>query len=192
VEGQNTTTNSGQNRTIPTQRISQAQMKEIRENGLCYYCDEKYNQSHKCKFPKIYLIQSMEWKPGEKIVENDQCLQGEEIEQGLLDHLPEISLHAIFGTPTPNTMRLVGFIKTQQVVILIDSGNTHNFLDPSVVKKIQLPILSYNRIQVKVANGDTIQSEGQCSDVSLKVQGVVLTTEFYILMLGGCDMVLGV
>jgi len=87
---------------------------------------------------------------------------------------------------------LVGFIKTQQVVILIDSGNTHNFLDPSVVKKIQLPILSYNRIQVKVANGDTIQSEGQCSDVSLKVQGVVLTTEFYILMLGGCDMVLGV
>jgi hypothetical protein len=78
------------------------------------------------------------------------------------------------------------------VVILIDSGSTHNFLDPSVVKKTQLPIMSYNRIQVRVANGDSIQSEGQCSGVSLKVQGVILTTEFYILTLGGCDMVLGV
>jgi hypothetical protein len=56
-------------------------------------------------------------------------------------------------------------------VILIDSGSTHNFLYPSVVKKTQLPILSYNRIQVRVANGDSIQSEVQCSGVSLKVQG---------------------
>jgi hypothetical protein len=47
-------------------------------------------------------------------------------------------------------------------------------------------------MQVKVANGDTIQSQGRCKDVFLKVQGTILTKEFYILTLGGCDIVLGV
>jgi hypothetical protein len=134
----------------------------------------------------------MEWKQDEQdMADNSVCIEEEGIEE-LGVNLPEISLHAISGTPTPHTMRVVGFIRGQMVVILIDSGSTHNFLDPSIVKKTQLSILSHTRITVKVANGDTIQSEGQCSDVSLKVQGVILTTEFYILSLGGCDMVLGV
>jgi hypothetical protein len=90
-------------------------MKERREKGICYYCDKNYNPSHKCKSPKIYLIQGMEWKPDEKQNEDCECrheLEEGEVEHELIDHLPEISLHAIFGTPTPNTMRLVGFIRT--------------------------------------------------------------------------------
>jgi hypothetical protein len=160
-------------------------MRERREKGLCYYCDDKYSQSHVCKTPRIFLIQGMEWE--QDMADNSVCIEEEGIEE-LGVNLPEISLHAISGTPTPHTMRVVGFIRGQMVVILIDSGSTHNFLDPSIVKKTQLSILSHTRITVKVANGDTIQSEGQCSDVSLKVQGVILTTEFYILSLGGCDI----
>jgi hypothetical protein len=84
-------------------------------------------------------------------------------------------------------MRLVGLIGIQQVVILINLGSTHDLLDPLVVKEIDLQIISYNKIQVKVANGDTIQSEGKCNVVSLKGQGTIITTKFYICTLGGCD-----
>jgi hypothetical protein len=60
-------------------------------------------------------------------VEDQQC--GEHV--GNL----EISIHAISGIPTPNTMRIIGTIQQQRVVILVDLGSTHNFLDPSVVKR---------------------------------------------------------
>lgn len=89
-------------------------------------------------------------------------------------------------------MRLVGLIRNQRVVILIDSGSTHNFLDPALLRKVSLCVSHTVKLQVKVANGATIQSDGQCSSVSLKVQGNTITTNFYLLTLGGCDVVLGV
>jgi hypothetical protein len=51
---------------------------------------------------------------------------------------PEIYIHTISGTPTPNTMRIVGTIQQQIVVILVDSRSTHNFLDPSIVKRTSI------------------------------------------------------
>jgi hypothetical protein len=46
----------------------------------------------------------------------------------------DISLHAITGSNHPKTMRIIRRIGNQRVVILIDSGNTHNFLDSSIVQ----------------------------------------------------------
>jgi hypothetical protein len=37
---------------------------------------------------------------------------------------PKISIHAISGSPSLNTMRIVGTIQQQLVVILVDSGST--------------------------------------------------------------------
>jgi hypothetical protein len=45
---------------------------------------------------------------------------------------------------------------------------------------------------VRVANGATILSEGRCKSVSLRVQGHSITTNFYLSLLGGCDVVLRV
>jgi hypothetical protein len=57
------------------------------------------------------------------------------------------------------------------VSILIDSGSTHNFLDPTILAKVNLPVTSTPLLQVKIANGDNIQCFGQVTVVSLKVQG---------------------
>lgn len=40
-----------------------------------------------------------------------------------------ISLHAMVGTPNQRTMHVHGFINIKHVVILIDTGSTHEFLD---------------------------------------------------------------
>jgi hypothetical protein len=48
------------------------------------------------------------------------------------------------------------------------------------------------KLDVRVANGAKVESEGRCHQVSLKIQGQEFSTTFYLIPLGGCDMVLGV
>jgi hypothetical protein len=43
-----------------------------------------------------------------------------------------------------------------------------------------------------VANGEEMLSEGKCIDVCLKLKGNTFCSKFFVLILGGCDVVLGV
>lgn len=78
------------------------------------------------------------------------------------------------------------------VVILLDSGSTHSFLDPVVLSRVLLPVDTTVKLQVRVANGAKVDNEGRCHSVTLKIQGHMFTTTFYLIPLGGCDMVLDV
>ena len=69
---------------------------------------------------------------------------------------PVISLYAMLGTGDSNTMRLQGRIKSLKVVILVDSGNTHNFMDQAIVKKVSCQTHTMARTGVTIANGDKI------------------------------------
>ena len=39
---------------------------------------------------------------------------------------PTISCNALVGITTPQTLNLEGYIKKKKVIVLIDSGSTHN------------------------------------------------------------------
>ena len=49
-----------------------------------------------------------------------------------------ISLHALFGVSTPQTLKINGYIKYHQLVVLIDSGNTHKFINQSKVEPLHI------------------------------------------------------
>jgi hypothetical protein len=83
-------------------------------------------------------------------------------------------------------------LHNHQVSILVDSGSTHNFLDSTLLTQVQLHITSTPLLQVKIADGTTIQSCGKVAFVTLKVQNHSISTSFYLIALGGCDIVLGV
>lgn len=63
-----------------------------------------------------------------------------------------ISLHAIAGEPSPKTMRLVGKIGTCSVIVLVDTGSTHSFIDVNVARRANLPV-EEGHLAVQVANG---------------------------------------
>ncbi|XP_057967759.1 uncharacterized protein LOC131157517 [Malania oleifera] len=105
---------------------------------------------------------------------------------------PEITLHAMVGSISPKTMRLVGKIKGEQVVIIIDSGSTHNFVDLAVIKKLNWPFKAQGQIRVRVANGQEMTSEGRCLNLPITLQRYMGKVDVYMLVLAGCDMVLGV
>ncbi|KAF8409892.1 hypothetical protein HHK36_002410 [Tetracentron sinense] len=104
----------------------------------------------------------------------------------------EIFVHALVGSASHHTMRIRGYIKRRSVVILIDSGSAHNFLDPSVAKRTGCEIHSIEPIYVTIAKSERIQSMAVCRNFQWVMQGSTFETEMRLLSLGGCDMVLGV
>ncbi|XP_059456434.1 uncharacterized protein LOC132186472 [Corylus avellana] len=176
---------------VPVQKISPTQMDERRKKGLCYSCDDKWSRGHVCAVPKLFLIEEVE---GLKRVMEMTTSGQEEEDPGkfFLDADPEISLNAITGTPNPNTMRIMGVLKGQQVIILIDSGSTHNFVDSQLAERLGIVSSNRDAIMVKVANGQTVRSPGKSSDLCLKIQGTNFRVDLYILPLAGCDVVLGI
>ena len=70
----------------------------------------------------------------------------------------EITLYALVGSPTPGTMRVKGRIKSISLVVLMDSGSTHNFIDASVIHDLHIPVNESQILEVKMANGDTIKT----------------------------------
>ena len=187
--------------SILIKRIILAQMDEMRKKGLCCNCDEKWGPGHKCRNAKLFLLEGIELIHGEnsgvKITKLEEEVEGEVVHkidgsvQSNHNEDVEITLYALTGTPTHGTMRVKGRINGSRLVILIDTGSTHNFVDASLVKSLQLRIDVSKVLEVKVANGSIMKTQGFCSDVPVIVQGVGFCIHFHVLALVGCDTVLG-
>lgn len=79
----------------------------------------------------------------------------------------QISLHALMGHSIPQTLRVMGQIRTSLVAILIDSGSTHNFLQDRVAKQLGLMIEAAHSFKVLLGNGEELQCSTMCRNVSL-------------------------
>ena len=88
-------------------------------------------------------------------------------------------------------MRLSGTLKGHKVNILIDSSPTHSFLHPSLVKFTQGVADSASSLKVYVADGSQMFSKGKVNQVLLKIQEYNCATDFFLLPVMGCDVVLG-
>ena len=97
----------------------------------------------------------------------------------------EITLYTFTRTPTPGTMRVRGKVHGSGLVILIDIGSTHNFVDASLVSGLQLMVNISKVLEVKVANGSVVKTQGFCSNVPVCIQGVKFCIQFHVLTLGG-------
>ncbi|TXG66291.1 hypothetical protein EZV62_007566 [Acer yangbiense] len=135
---------------------------------------------HNCA--KLFRIEAY-WEEGDNDVEM-------EIEEEV-DSDPKNSLHAMAGGHTSETMRLFGSIMGQSVMILVDSGSTHNFISSQAARRLQLQPNNKGGMRVLVASGERLESPGQCLNVPIKLQRVTFIIDFFILPLEGFDIVLG-
>ena len=49
---------------------------------------------------------------------------------------PTIFYNAMAGITTPQTLKIEGHIKKKKLIVLIDAGSTHNFIDCKVSKEL--------------------------------------------------------
>lgn len=60
-----------------------------------------------------------------------------------------------------------------------------------IARKVGLVVKKTEQIEVRVATGKRIAGEGLVQNVHLHMQGHYFNTDFFLLPLGGCDVVVG-
>ena len=162
-------------------------MSDKRAKGLCFWCDEKYENGHKCKGkrPQLFHIE----------VEDDEEEGQEEGEEegGVTEVMcAQISLQALDGNCNFHTMRMVGQHNRRPLHVLLDSGSTHNFLDSTTAARLNCKIETVAPMWVKVADGGQLKCDSITRDFEWKMQGYTFTADLLILPLSGSDAVMGI
>ena len=103
-----------------------------------------------------------------------------------------ISCNALVGITTPKTLTIEGHIKNKKVIVLIESGKTHNFIHCKVAKELNLFLYPTLDCQVMVANGGTINFSRKFHNIKLTMGEYVLNSPMISIPMGGDDVVLGV
>ncbi|XP_019235516.1 PREDICTED: uncharacterized protein LOC109215856 [Nicotiana attenuata] len=172
--------------------LSIDEMNEKREKGLCYFCNEKYVPGYRCNSSKqLYLLEL------EEIEERPYAGEGQELEiqEEEIDLLEssqgmeqmEISIHAQNGPLGYRTLKVTGYHAKKALSILIDTGSSHNFIDPEFVKHLGCTIQSTKPQLVAAANGN-IMVDRVCT-ITWLLQGAEFSAEFLLLPLGSCGVV---
>jgi hypothetical protein len=158
----------------PFKRLTPAEMDECRTKGQCFNCDEQFVPGHRCK--RLFMCY---------IDGDDTC--GEDDTPDM-----EVSLNALTGINSANTMKLRVMVHGVQLLALVDSGSTHNFVAEEAAARVGINIIQRPGMRVAVANGDRVMSNGVCRNFALNVGLEEFWVDCYTLALGGFDIVLGV
>jgi hypothetical protein len=169
-------------------RLTPQQLDERKEKGLSFNCDSKYSKGHKCGEKKLFYIdceeeEEQEQKPSQD--ENVEAISSEEL-------TPTISCNALARISTPQTLKIEGYIKNKKVIVLIDSGSTHNFIHYKLVKALNFFVYPAPEFQVMIADGGTINCSGKCNKINLTMGEYVMNSPMIYIPMGGAYVVLGI
>ncbi|XP_068649575.1 uncharacterized protein [Aristolochia californica] len=152
-------------------------MEQRRATNLYYNCDETYTQGHICK--------SLFWL---KVDDSEETPPLEKVEEPEMEE-PAISLHAMIGLHSTNTMQVRSGLQHLQLLALVDSGNTHNFISQPAAQQLSLLIQQNTGISVSVANGEKISSARVYPAVPFDIEDHTFVTDIPLV---GFDLVLGI
>ncbi|XP_052173188.1 uncharacterized protein LOC127788669 [Diospyros lotus] len=158
-------------------------MEERRQANLCFKCGDRYFPEHQCK-KQLLLVEGEE-----ENVEEEEVM--EIPDKGEKDN-GEISLHALRGLANNKIIKVEGRVGEYKLIILIDSGSTHNLLDEGTAKRLKCPLISTQPLTVIVANRSKVVSRSACAGFCWAMQGENFEIDLRLLKLGGCEVVLGV
>jgi hypothetical protein len=169
-------------------------MVELQLKGICYNCDDKYFSRHKCKEQKIFMASS------EDVLEDDVesplvVASREPTDMTPPSDPPEaelvIFLNALTAFSAPQTLKLIGYIKHQKVIILADIGSTHNFVHRHIAHETNCYIFVVNKFQIMSVNGGSMKCGGHCENECLQIGQYHMKSHMFDINMGGCDIVLG-
>jgi hypothetical protein len=131
-------------------------------NNLCFHCGDKFEPGHvevctKKNKPQInaMIVNDLDRELNEEFL-NDMA-----IEEVLTEDFCQLSLNALAGTESDNSIKLKTTVKNKTMLILVDTGSSHSFVSSQFVQLTKLPITSTQPQKVKLANGQWMVTERQ-------------------------------
>jgi hypothetical protein len=169
-------------------RLKLQQLEERKEKGLFFNCDNKYSKGHKCGEKKLFYIDCEEEEEEEQEpsqYENVEAISSEELN-------PMISCNALAGISTHQTLKIEGYIKNKKVIVLIDSGSTHNFIHYKLAKALNCFVYPAPEFQVMIVDGGNINCLGKWNKINITMGEYVMNSPMIAIPMGGVDVVLGI
>ncbi|MCI12288.1 transposon Tf2-1 polyprotein, partial [Trifolium medium] len=117
-----------------------------------------------------------------------------EVEEGEEDEKGEMSilnLHHI-AHESHHTMKFQGSINGVEVLILVDSGATHNFISQKLVHQMDWAVDITPQLNVKLGNGVQIATQGVCRGLEVCIGNFKIEPMMHLFDLGCIDVVLGI
>lgn len=128
-------------RTGPRDRgytqLTYNELMDYKQKGLCFKCKNPFGPMHRCpaKELRVLIVDDVENEEDEERILAVEVGE-EEDEKGEMSIL---NLHHITHE-THHTMKFQGTIRGVEVLILVDSGATHNFISQKLVHQMDWPI----------------------------------------------------
>jgi hypothetical protein len=102
------------------------------------------------------------------------------------------TLESISGVPKFNTFRMRGVLQGQRVSVLIDGGSSHNFIDPTLLKRRHIPTVEFEGFKVEVAGGSIVPCNKYIPGMKLTLGRHELVQDVYVMDLPDTNIILGV
>jgi hypothetical protein len=180
--------NAPYSKTPQPTRLTPQQLEERKAIGLCFNCDSKYSKGHKCGGKKLFYIDYEEEEEKEQEPSQDENIEAISYEE----LTPTISCNALAGISTPQTLKIEGYIKKKKIIVLIDSGSTHNFIHYKLAKALNCFVYPTPEFQVMIADGGTINCLGKCNKINITMGEYVMNGPMISIPMGDADVVPGI
>ena len=174
-------------------RLTPEEIAVRREKGLCFNCEEKFHRGHKCASRFLLLIadESDPFSPNITAPESPTDPPPDPPDSPDL-YPAQISLNSLAGNIAPETLRLVGHLVATQLIILVDGGSTHNFIQHQLVHQLGLPFCETQPLRVMVGNGQFLECHCICDNITISIQDITFSVDLHVLPISRANVVLGV
>ncbi|CAA7021556.1 unnamed protein product [Microthlaspi erraticum] len=175
----------------PQIKLTEAEIAEKKRLGLCFKCPEKWSRTHLCPNKSLQVLTVVNGFDMKILDQNlIDVTEDYHVEEPAL--LMELSLNSFLGIDSPITTKMTGLVKKNQVVVMLDSGATHNFITPEMIKRAQLKTMVNPNLEIMLGTSVSVHGTGICQNVQLLLQGLTFTAYFIVLDLGSAYIILGV
>nr|KAJ0193529.1 hypothetical protein LSAT_V11C800408980 [Lactuca sativa] len=175
--------------------LTRTEWEERRKKGLCFRCGQQFGPGHKCPDGKLRVL----------ILGDDEVDEGSNyrytetppLEDSPL--LPNDEGHCaaleFTGTSTEcsggKTLKFDGELLGIPVVVLVDSGATHNFLSRQLVLALGISSIPFHGINIKLGDGHVVRVTEKCVNLHILMGGCSFAVNLLVFDTGNPDIILG-